>query len=220
MCRIWKGKGIQRGSGLGTRRQKRNGRSSFWDWDSRETACISFIEVMEGQSRTASSGALAWTITSGTRWFWSLTATGSVSPWIVGPHWKCKFTFRSSNQEDTLSSTTLSPHSLRDSMSLTSTSLHTNSALNTLVPCSHVTAAWQSVIGGYERKLPLVQKKEYQLLEAIVSVCQFSHQAFPLRPQLPGIQIPHWKSREMERLVFSKDSFYSPPTTEMLFFPK
>lgn len=108
-------------------------------------------------------------------------------------------------------------------MSLTSTSLHINSALSALVPCSHVTAAWQSVIDSYERKLPLMQSKEYrtlpQLLEAIVSLCQFSHQAFPLRPQLTGIEIPHWKSREMERLVFSKDSFYSPPTTEMLLFP-
>lgn len=92
-----------------------------------------------------------------------------------------------------------------------------------LTACSHVTAAWQNMIDSYERKLPLVQRrKEYhmspQLLEAIVFLCQFSHQAFPLRPQLPGIEIPHWKQREMERLVFSKNLFYSPPTAEMLFF--
>lgn len=33
---------------------------------------------------------------------------------------------------------------------------------------------------------------------------QCSLQAFPLRPQHSGIEIPHWQSGEMERLVFSK----------------
>lgn len=58
--------------------------------------------------------------------------------------------------------------------------------------------------------------EEKQLTSAIrnnyVFLWQCSLQAFPLRPQHSGIEIPHWQPGEMERLIFSKTYISSTPT--------